>query len=285
MTLASCIALAAVTIGTWNGQWFPSGRAEHRAAPETEAATIAAAGRALREGIDRADPSGTNDLILCFNEIRGPKAANELCRAIGRTNLSVAVITAYRRRDRFDQQQDVIATTLPVSSATWSRWKTGRDKDLTPPRGYARAELLLSPTTTATVYCVHLKSNYRQTSKTATANREKRTRAVNQLIAQERSVNKGSREAPVILAGDFNADAWNREYEGETIFAALARAGFVNVLESLPKDSRVTYPKRGKWGLTALDYIFLRGVEPSGPPTIGSADGVSDHNPVFVTIR
>ena len=34
---------AAVVVGTWNGNWFPSGRAEHRAHPDVEAATSAAA--------------------------------------------------------------------------------------------------------------------------------------------------------------------------------------------------------------------------------------------------
>ena len=112
MTLGSLIALAAVTVGTWNGEWFPSGRAEHRAAPEIEAVTIQVAGQRLRRGLDAADPTGTNDVILCLNEIRGPRVAEELCRAVGRTNLAVAVVTGYRRRDRYDQQQDVVATTL-----------------------------------------------------------------------------------------------------------------------------------------------------------------------------
>ena len=31
------LLLAAVVVGTWNGNWFPSGRAEHRAHPDVEA--------------------------------------------------------------------------------------------------------------------------------------------------------------------------------------------------------------------------------------------------------
>ena len=62
--------LAAVVVGTWNGRWFPSGRAEHRANPEVEAATVSAAGRMLKEALAEIDPEGTNDVILCLNAIR-----------------------------------------------------------------------------------------------------------------------------------------------------------------------------------------------------------------------
>ena len=94
--------LAAVVVGTWNGNWFPSGRAEHRAHPDVEAATITAAAKMLANGLKTVDPDGTNDVILCLNEIRGPKAASNLVAQIGRKGLRVAVISGYRRRDRFD---------------------------------------------------------------------------------------------------------------------------------------------------------------------------------------
>ena len=88
MTLPASLLLAAVTIGTWNGEWFPSGRAEHRAAPEIEQGAVRAAGRMLRAGLAQADPAGTNDLILCFNEFRrdtdGTSVAERLCREIDR---------------------------------------------------------------------------------------------------------------------------------------------------------------------------------------------------------
>lgn len=282
MTLGAIIALAAVTVGTWNGEWFPSGRAEHRAAPEIEAATVRAAGERLRQGLALADPAGTNDLILCLNEIRGAAAAEDLCRTLGRTNLAVAVVTGYRRRDRFDQQQDVIATTLPVVAASWSKWKEVKGK--TPPRGYARAQVLLSPTVTATVYAVHLKSNYGQTTKEAERlNRAKRTHAIRQLIAQEKP-KRGRPDDPVLVVGDFNADKWLPAHAGETLFKDLAAAGFRDVLEALPPDQRFTHPGRGKWPNSALDYIMLRNLSPAGVPVTVSAAGVSDHNPLFVTL-
>jgi endonuclease/exonuclease/phosphatase family metal-dependent hydrolase len=279
--------LAAVVVGTWNGNWFPSGRAEHRAHPDVEAATIKAVGAMLRGGIDALDPAGTNDLVLCFNEIRGPRVARELCSAIGRTNLSVAVVTGYRRRDRFDQQQDVIMTTLPVAEASWSLWKSS--KGVRPPRGYAMAKVVVAPAVTSTVYAVHLKSNYGATTdELRAANREKRRLPIEQLVEMESPGKSRKKDAPLergpaIIAGDFNADRWRREFAGETIFARLEEAGFENVLALLPEGSRGTHPNR-RWGDSALDYIYVRGLEVKGPPSILPAGDLSDHQPVFALV-
>ena len=287
MTLPASLLLAAVTIGTWNGEWFPSGRAEHRAAPEIEQGAVRAAGRMLRAGLAQADPAGTNDLILCFNEFRrdtdGTSVAERLCREIGRPGLRVAVVSGYRRRDRFDQQQDVIATTLPVVEASWSVWKRPRDWSDTPPRGYARARVVVSPAVTATVYAVHLKSNYGQTTEAlADANRRKRALAVGQILEQERP--RRGKAAPVVLAGDFNADRWGAG-SNEVFFAALENAGYRNALALLPPGRRATYPGSGRFANLALDYVFLRGFTPAAPPWIVSGAGISDHDAVFVNLE
>jgi len=282
MTFSSALLLSAVTVCTWNGQWFPSGRAEHRAAPEVEARTIEAAAKMLRDGLDKADPTGGNDVILCLNEIRGPKAAKALCDAIGRTNLAVVAVSGYRRRDRFDQQQDVIATTLPVAGSGWSRWKNAKAD--TPPRGFAYADIVLEPATTARVYVVHLKSNYGQTTEELVRrNRAKRSVAIAQLVDQEKP-KRGKRKRPVVVAGDFNADAWRKEFEAEEIFKALENAGFLNVLSSLDPAMRITFPRRGKFGGSTLDYIMVRDLAVEGEPFVTQAGKVSDHNPVFAVL-
>ena len=283
MTLSSLVFLASVTVCTWNGQWFPSGRAEHRAAPEVEAQTIEAAAKMLRDGLAKADPSGENDVILCLNEIRGPKMARALCDAIGRTNLAVVAVSGYRRRDRFDQQQDVIATTLPVTGRGWSRWKNAKAD--TPPRGYAFADIVLEPATTARVYAVHLKSNYGQTTEElARRNRTKRSLAIAQIVEQEKP-KRGKRKRPVMVAGDFNADAWKKEFKADDIFKTLEKAGFQNVLSQLEPEARITFPRRGKFGESTLDYIMVRDIKPDGEPFVLPAGRISDHNPVFVVIE
>ena len=80
----SILVVFSIVVGTWNGNWFPSGRAEHRAHPDVEAATISASANMLAGGLKAVDPLGTNDVILCLNEIRGLKAASNLVAQIGR---------------------------------------------------------------------------------------------------------------------------------------------------------------------------------------------------------
>lgn len=280
--LASSLALALV-VGVWNGEWFPSGRAEHRANDQVERATIRAAGQMLADGISEIDPSGEEDVVLCLSEIRDLETAQALCAAIGRTNLSVAVVTAYRRRDRFDQQQDVVMTTLPVARANWSTWKT--HKDAIPPRGYAHADVIVSPAVTATVYAVHLKSNYGQTTEDiAKANRLKRAYAIEQLVAQEKP-KRGKFRAPVVIAGDFNADRFSKSSEKDTLFQTLLDAGFVDAFEGVPKDDRITHPGSGRHAGSTLDYIFMRGCRVEIPPKVVPALRISDHDAVFVKLN
>ena len=271
--------LLALIVGTWNGQWFPSGRAEHRAEAKIEARTIQRAGRILRAGLDEIDPSGKDDVILCLNEMRDRETVEALCAAIGRTNLTMAIISAYRRRDRYDMQQDAIVTTLPVATAHWSLWK--RRRRTVPPRGYAYAEIVVSPAVTSRVYAVHLKSNYGATTEQLREdNRAKRSAPVEQLLEQE-APKRGASAAPVIVAGDFNADRWREEFKQETIFTGFEEAGYLNALAALPEDERVTHPSR-TFGDSALDYVMMRGFRQVGKPVIMSADTVSDHWAVFV---
>lgn len=281
MTCCAAILLAAVVVGTWNGNWFPSGRAEHRAHPDVEAATIRAAAKMLAKGLAAADPSGSNDVILCLHEIRGPRVASNLVARVRRKGLRVAVVSGYRRRDRFDQQQDVIATTLPVVEANWSKWKQAAHA--TPPRGYAFAAVVVSSAVTANVYAVHLKSNYGATTQyLRDLNREKRTRAIAQIVEQEKK--RGRKPRPVIIAGDMNADRWRKEFADEELFDALEAAGFQNPLSQLPPAERATHPNRTH-GDSALDYVFARGMKCTAKPRIVTNDGLSDHCALFVTLE
>ena len=273
--------LAAVVVGTWNGNWFPSGRAEHRAHPDVEEATIRAAAEMLAAGLRAVDPAATNDVVLCLNEIRGPRAASNLVAQIGRPGLRVVSVSGYRRRDRFDQQQDVVATTLPVAASYWSRWKSSGKT--VPPRGYAFAAVVLDPATTAGVYAVHLKSNYgANTPEKVAENREKRALAAQQLVTQER-LHRGRSTRPVIVAGDVNADKWSPSFAEERTFGFFESAGFENALAALPANARGTHPSK-RYGDSALDYVFFRGFGAVDSPQIVPNDGLSDHFAVFVVL-
>jgi len=279
--VAHFLLLLSVIVGTWNGNWFPSGRAEHRAHPDVEEATCIAAAKMLASGLKAVDPCGTNDVILVLNEIRGPRAASNLVARIGRDGLHVAIVSSYRRRDRFDQQQDVIATTLPVAEAHWSRWKEAGKQ--TPPRGYAFAAVVIDAATTANVYAVHLKSNYGAKDPEAkAANRTRRTAAIAQLVEQERP-KRGRPLRPVVVAGDMNADRWRKEFADEELFPALEQAGYANPLSLLPANARGTHPS-ARYGDSALDYVFCRGLETKAMPVIVPNEGLSDHRALFVTL-
>ena len=271
--------LAAVVVGTWNGNWFPSGRAEHRANPAVEEATITAAAQMLAKGLRAIDPAGTNDVVLCLNEIRGPRVASNLVARIGRPGLVVVSVSGYRRRDRFDYQQDVVATTLPLAAAGWEKFKVAGKE--TPPRGYAYAELVFAPAVTGVVYATHLKSNYGATKpEIVVLNRAKRTRAVEQVLAREKKLGGGR---PVVLGGDMNTDRWRKEFAEEKIFSLLDESGFLNLLALLPPDKRGTHPSK-KWGDSALDYVFASGFKPLEPPRIVPSEDLSDHSAVFTLL-
>lgn len=270
--------LLAVIVGTWNGDWFPSGRAEHRANPEVEAATIRASGKMIARGLAKIDTNGTEDVILTFNEMRNREVADALVAAIGRTNLVVASISGYRRRDRFDYQQDFIATTLPVAQADWAYWEFA--EGIKPPRGYAHAAIVVEPAVTAQVYAVHLKSNYGSSNpETAKFNERLRTLAMDQLIA------KGTNDAYVIYSGDFNADFSKVSPSNETYFAALTKAGFFNTMATLKKRSRGTYRNR-RYGNSTLDYVMTKGFElGEEKPRLVPNDELSDHWLVLMQLK
>ena len=279
--LNAFVLIAAVVVGTWNGNWFPSGRAKHRAHPDVEAATVKAAAKMLADGLAEMDPAGTNDVILCFNEIRGPRVASNLVAQIGRSGLRVAVVSGYRWSDRFDEQQDVIATTLPVAESHWSLWKS--EKKLRPPRGYAFAAVVVDPATTANVYAVHLKSNYQaNTAEKRATNESLRWMAIAQVTENERK-RRGRLQRPVALAGDMNADKWGRQFASERLFGVLEEAGFANALALLPPEGRSTHPSK-TYGNSALDYVFCRGFGRVEPPHVIPNDGLSDHQAVFVLL-
>ena len=274
------LLIAAVVVGTWNGNWFPSGRAEHRAHPAVEDATITAAAEMLARGLTAIDPLETNDVILCLNEIRGPKAASNLVQRIGRKGLRVVAISGYRRRDRFDQQQDVIATTLPVVTTGWQKFSNAGAE--TPPRGYVYASLVVTPAQTSQVYAVHLKSNYGGgKSETAKLNRAKRTRAIAELTQAEDA--RGGCGSSAIIAGDLNADKWKSEFADEKIFSILESAGYLNVLQLLPPRRRGTHPSR-TYGDSALDYVFARKFDSVAVPQIIPNDRLSDHCAFFTLL-
>lgn len=275
------LLIAAVIIGTWNGNWFPSGRAEHRAHPKVEEATCVAAAEMLNKGIAALNEGGTNDVVIILNEMRSPEVVSNLVEKMNRPNLRVASVSRYRRRDRFDQQQDAIITTLPIVDSGWGVWPA--KKKVKAPRGTAFATLVFPNSITTEVYAVHLKSNYGATNEAIKKdNAAKRAIAIEDLIDR---AGKRKRKVPtMIIAGDFNADRDREEFASETIFADLEKYGFIDFSRLMPEEERYTHPNK-RWGNSLLDYIFIRGFDKLSGATRVSAEDLSDHDAFFGVVE
>ena len=143
--------------------------------------------------------------------------------------------------------------------------------------------MVVDPATTANVYAVHLKSNYRAKGDEIALNRAKRTRAIAQVVEQERK-KRGRPLRPVVVAGDMNADLWGGDFKDEELFGLLEGAGYLNPLADLPANARGTHPSK-RYGDSALDYIFCRGMRPVDLPRIVPNDELSDHYALFVLLK
>ena len=278
LTLAYCLcARGGVVVGTWNGNWFPSGRAEHRAHPSVELATTEVAAKMLSSALSSIDPEGTNDVLLVLNEIRSPLVASNLIKRISRKGLTLASISGYRRRDRYDQQQDVIVTTLKVAGSGWSRWLN--EKAETPPRGYAYANIVVTSAVTARVYAVHFKSNYGgNTKEKAALNRAKREHSARQIVKQVKNLEH------VIVAGDLNTDPWRKEFADEKTHDIFKEAQFANHLEELPPGRRATHPNK-RHGDSSLDFVLSKGFRSLRAPHIEPSYQISDHLALFTLLE
>ena len=303
-TIATClfalfvqIAFGDVLCGTWNLKWFPSGRAEHRAAPPVEATNIVDAADVVREGLQKAGLVssgesaivGETGVILFFQEVRDSAACSKLVDAVGATNLTVASVSAYRDWDnRLLWQQCGIATTLPVVESSWSYWKRSATK-LFLPRGYAYAVVDAGKDGLIACFCVHLKSNYGATKQEIREqNIQKREIVAKQIVDLTNKKIKtadGRVVGRIIIAGDFNTDPTASSFEQEQTFPVLAQAGFVNCFAGLPLEKRGTHPGGKTYPDITFDYVLHRGFAQANEPVLSPAVPLSDHRMVWLRLR
>jgi len=280
--LSALVFCFAVLVGSWNLKWFPSGRAEHRAKPEVEARTTGEAAAVVRAGI------GTEKgVILFFQELRDGTACSNLVARTGVTNLQTAVVSAFREYDRrLGWQQCGIATDLPVLDAHWSYWK--HPKRVYPPRGYAYALVDAGKDGLIACYGVHLKSDYgAKTREEAAKNAEKRRVCAEQLVAEAKRVKgpDGRKVRRVLIAGDFNADRYEKDGVDVRTFSTLTDAGFADGWEGAAASERGTHPGRGRWPDTTLDYIFHSGWTRVARRALSPSVPLSDHRMVWMNFE
>lgn len=270
------LLILAVVAGTWNLRWFPSGRAEHRASPRVEEANIRDAADVIRGNLKG------EGRVLFLQELRDPLACSNLVVAVGDTNLHVAVATAYRdfRDNRLQWQQMAIVTDLPVIETEWKHAK--KADGLFVPRGYAYALLDGGTEGRIACFCVHLKSNYgARKPEVKAANEAKRTAAIRQVLAAA----KRCGAAKVLIAGDFNADRFQRSFQNERLFPALEAAGFSDGWEGAPLAERGTHPGNTRYPDSTLDYIFHRGFARCVSRALAPVEPVSDHRLVVMAFE
>jgi len=280
--ISSFFVCFAVLVGSWNLKWFPSGRAEHRAKPEVEARTIADAGDVVRRGV------GTEKgVILFFQELRDGAACSNLTVSTGLTNLHTAVVSAFREYDRrLGWQQCGIVTDLPVLDARWSYWK--HPKRVYPPRGYAYALVDAGKDGLVACYCVHLKSDYGvKTPADAEKNAEKRRVCAEQLVAEAKHVKgpDGKKVCRVVIAGDFNADRFEKDGVDVRTFSTLTDAGFADGWEGAALAARGTHPGKGRWPDSTLDYVFHFGWTRVVSRALSPSVPLSDHRMVWMHLE
>jgi len=273
--LKSLIILA-VMAGTWNLKWFPSGRAEHRASERVEAANT-------RDAADvvRATLKGKGR-VLFLQELRDPQSCSNLVGAIRDKNLHVAVATAFRdsRDNRLQWQQLAIVTDMPVIEADWKyAKKAGR---MFVPRGYAYALLDGGKEGKIACFCVHLKSNYgAYKADVAKANATRRTAMIRQVLDAARSVVADK----VIIAGDFNADHFQHQFQGEKLFSLLEAEGYTDGWSGATPGERGTHPGNTRYPDSTIDYIFHRGFGRLVARSLAPEEFVSDHRMVVMSFK
>ena len=286
IAFAAAAARADTVCGTWNLKWFPSGRSEHRAPPEKEAATISAAAETLAEAVSALRKNREDGVIVFLQEMRDASCTTTLVERTGIEDLRVAAASAFRNRDRrLGWQQCAIATTLPVLASGFELWR--QDHGQTPPRGYAWALLDSDDDGPVACFCLHLKSNYGDTTdidKMTTM--LKRMVCADQIIAAAPllAAPDGRRARRFIVAGDFNTDIYAPEFETERTITMFFANGWRDAFEGVPEVDRATHPGRGRYRSSILDYILLKGWEAPLQRRIFPAGNTSDHSAVFVVL-
>ena len=273
--LKSLLVLAVVA-GTWNLKWFPSGRAEHRASERVEAANINDAADVVRANLKG------KGRVLFLQEMRDPQACSNLVNAIGDPKLHVAVATAYRdnRDNRLQWQQLAIVTDMPVIETEWKYAK--KASRMFVPRGYAYALLDGGKEGRIACFCVHLKSNYgAYKADVLAANATKRAAMIRQVLDAARKVGA----AKVLVAGDFNADRFMPQFQGEKAFAFLEAEGYSDGWEGAALTERGTHPGNTRYQDSTLDYIFQRGFAKRTLRRLVAEDFVSDHRMVVMAFK
>lgn len=261
LTVAALFA-EPVKVVSWNLEWFPGGEPKARSAARQKHM------KAAQEAVKTLDPD-----ILCLQEVRDWKAAEELVSVV--PGLKVAIVSRFH-----GDQQQVIASRLPIDSAWAEAWKSSEVSDL--PRGYAFAALQMPDGSFLLAYSLHMKANGRGGDEANIAKREESSRQLVAHAAEMQKLYSQRGKAGIILAGDWNTTLDpDPRFDAETTIRGPLASGFHSSWENIPFEQRITHPGSGGWPAITFDHILTAGLDnPIG--SVVNIPGVSDHMPVVV---
>ncbi|MEZ5406209.1 MAG: endonuclease/exonuclease/phosphatase family protein [Verrucomicrobiia bacterium] len=265
---------SALTVVTWNLEWFPGGKAN--STPEEQQVHMKAAKAALKQ---------LNPDVFIGIEMKDESSFKKLISAV--PGLKSHVVSNFRvSNNQKGLQQIGIASRWPAQSAWAEPWINVVNKL---PRGFSFTALENTNTHKfLMVYGLHLKSNLNRGKgdKEDQANRASRNESARQLIIHTESMEKIYKKENIegwVIGGDFNTND-DGQFANDHVIANFEEAGFWNTWKNVPKEKRLTWTGKGRYKPTTFDYILLKGL---GKPSAVAPTNflqVSDHLPVIVTL-
>jgi endonuclease/exonuclease/phosphatase family metal-dependent hydrolase len=259
----------ALTVVTWNLEWFP-GRFPN-AGNQAKQEQMESAQKALKE----IKPD-----ILLVQELADWSSFQQLVGAT--SGLVVHAVSAFRDTTGVTRQQVAIASCLPANS-TWSEnFKRGWAE---PPRGFAFAALTLPDGELLFVYSLHLKSNLVNSRSDEQHNIAKREDAAEQVLAHVNDMIKlynGYKIRGVIVGGDFNTNSDDDQFASERTLHLFESSDFWNCWNTVPRLARLSWKGSKRFQPTTFDYLFCKNLKQPRASLWRSSGNASDHYPVLL---
>ena len=264
----------ALTVVSWNLEWFPGHRAN--STPAEEKIHM----KAAREALKQLNPD-----IFIGIEIKDEDSFKKLVSVI--PGLKVYVVSNFRvSNNQKGLQQIGIASKWPAQSAWSEPWINVVNKL---PRGFSFTALENTNTHKfLMVYGLHLKSNLNRGKgeQEDQENRALRNESARQLIIHTESMEKIYRKENIegwIIGGDFNTND-DGQFTNDHVIVNFAEAGFWDTWNNIPKEKRLTWNGKGRYKPTTFDYILLKGLGRPSAELRPEFQDVSDHLPVVVKL-
>ena len=268
------INLPALTVVSWNLEWFPGHKAN--STPEEQQAHMKAARAVLKE---------LNPDIFIGIEIKDEDSFKKLVSVI--PGLKTHVVSDFRiSKNQKGLQQIGIASKWPAQSAWFEPWINVVNKL---PRGFSFTALENTNTHKfLMVYGLHLKSNVNRGKgdQQDQENRSLRNESARQLIIHTESMEKIYRKENIegwIIGGDFNTND-DGQFTNDHVIVNFEEAGFWDSWNNIPKEKRLTWTGKGRYNPTTFDYILTKNLGKPVAKLWQIPKEASDHLPVVVTL-